>query len=68
MTRRIGYVQLAPALGDVAGNLRRIGELCGGLRADLLVLPELATTGYTLPTREAASRSAPAGGCTTPLP
>lgn len=63
---RAGYVQLDPALGDVPGNLARIAALIGDARADLLVLPELATTGYALPDREAArSLAEPIPGPTT---
>jgi predicted amidohydrolase len=51
---RVGYVQLNPRLADVAGNLERIERLLGVVRADLLVLPELATTGYALTDRETA--------------
>ena len=43
---RCGYVQFAPTFGEVDANLERIGELVVGVEADLLVLPELALTGY----------------------
>lgn len=42
----IAALQFAPARADVDGNTRRMRELTDGLRADLLVLPELANTGY----------------------
>lgn len=45
---RVGYLQLRPLLGAVAANLEQIERLSDGVRAALLVLPELATTGYTL--------------------
>jgi predicted amidohydrolase len=48
----VGYLQLAPELGAVQENLDRIDEQIEGARADLLVLPELATTGYALRDRE----------------
>jgi predicted amidohydrolase len=48
---RVGYLQFCPSLGEVAANLERIQALIGDVRADLLVLPELATTGYALPDR-----------------
>jgi predicted amidohydrolase len=51
--RRIGFLQLRPALGEVAANLDAIERLTDGARADLLVVPELATTGYALPDRAA---------------
>lgn len=46
---RIACCQIAPAIGDVAGNAAeieaRIGEAVGA-GADIIVLPELATSGY----------------------
>jgi predicted amidohydrolase len=50
---RVGYLQCCPLLGEVAANLERIQALVGDVRADLLVLPELATTGYALRDRPA---------------
>ncbi len=46
MTHRIGYAQFTPTFGDVAGNLDRLEALVAGAAADLLVLPELALSGY----------------------
>jgi predicted amidohydrolase len=51
---RVGYLQLAPQLGAVAENLALIERLLGDTRADLIVLPELVTTGYALPDRHSA--------------
>ena len=54
---RLGFVQFAPRLGDVEGNLATIERLVP--RADLVVLPELATSGYVFRTRaelDAATR------------
>jgi predicted amidohydrolase len=51
---RVGFLQFEPVFGDVTGNLARIEaalEPARG-RADLLVLPELATTGYNFTSRE----------------
>jgi predicted amidohydrolase len=42
----IGFCQYAPVRGDVAANIERIEALLAGARADLLVLPELANSGY----------------------
>lgn len=42
----VAMVQLAPVFGEVEGNLRAIEEACTNLSADLVVLPELCTTGY----------------------
>ena len=61
---RIGFVQFDPVFGDVAANLAAIEtavEAAG--RADLMVLPELATTGYNFASvDEAASLAEPVPG------
>lgn len=48
MTVRLAVAQTAPRVGDVEHNLREIESVIAGVasRADLLVLPELFTTGY----------------------
>ncbi|MCP3982219.1 MAG: acyltransferase, partial [bacterium] len=43
---RIGYLQFRPRFGDPDGNCRRVVDALTGVRADLIVLPELAFTGY----------------------
>jgi len=43
---RVGFYQFAPQFGNVAANLDRIAAALEGVRADLLVLPELANSGY----------------------
>jgi predicted amidohydrolase len=51
MKFKLALAQFAPALGDVQANLRRILELVAQARAqgaELVVLPELALTGYYL--------------------
>jgi predicted amidohydrolase len=49
MKYTIGIAQFAPALGDVSRNLATIETAVTEARGlDLLVLPELALTGYTL--------------------
>ncbi|KAK1144556.1 hypothetical protein N8T08_005429 [Aspergillus melleus] len=65
---KIATLQFAPKLGDVEGNIRRANELLQHgkliesrgtatgidvLRPDILVLPELALTGYNFPSLEA---------------
>jgi N-carbamoylputrescine amidase len=48
---RVALGQVEPALGDVAANTRRTREVVGRARserADLVVLPELMLTGYSL--------------------
>lgn len=46
----VAAIQFAAEPGDVAGNLRRLVDLVGrhGPGVDLVVAPELATTGYDL--------------------
>lgn len=52
---KIGYVQYAPVFGDIEANLRHIDTLLENCdEADLLVLPELASTGYRFDSREQA--------------
>jgi predicted amidohydrolase len=43
---KIGFYQFCPRHGDPAGNLELIKEGLAGSQFDLLVLPELASTGY----------------------
>jgi len=43
---RIGIYQFAPEFGNIPGNLDRIEKAINGADADLIVLPELCTTGY----------------------
>jgi predicted amidohydrolase len=52
---KIALIQFAPSLCDRAGTIRRLGpmiEQCRG--ADLIVLPELANSGYSFANRRAA--------------
>ncbi len=42
----LGTVQFAPQRYDVAANIAQVAALLNGVRADLLVLPELANSGY----------------------
>ncbi len=51
MKMQVGLAQFAPRLGDVDANLNCILDLveqAQAQRADLLIFPELALTGYTL--------------------
>lgn len=43
---QVGFLQFCPIRHDVAANIATIRRLTAGLRADLLVLPELANSGY----------------------
>jgi predicted amidohydrolase len=51
---RIGYVQFAPALGDLRATLSTIDRLLEGVEADLLVLPELCNSGYNFRSQQEA--------------
>lgn len=50
----VGFLQFAPEFGNVSSNLIQIDRLVreGGEGADLLVLPELASTGYLFLSRD----------------
>jgi predicted amidohydrolase len=55
---KIGFVQFAPDFGQVRRNLDAIERLVCGIKADLLVLPELCTTGYCFASKQEARRLA----------
>lgn len=60
---RIGFVQFNPIFGRIDENLSRIEHLISRRKADLLVMPELCTTGYNFASlREARALSQPADG------
>ncbi len=42
-----GYIQTDPVFGDREANFEQVFRLAQGLKADLIVLPELFATGYT---------------------
>lgn len=48
---KIGILQFRPKLGCLDDNLARIEVLLSGRKFDLMVLPELATTGYNFASR-----------------
>jgi predicted amidohydrolase len=52
---KIGYIQTSPLFGDKDANLSQADELMKGIRADLLVLPELFSTGYAFQSKEELS-------------
>jgi predicted amidohydrolase len=43
---KVGFAQFVPLRADVAANIAALQDLLDGVRADLLVLPELANSGY----------------------
>jgi len=49
---KIGVLQFKPKLGYLDDNLARIETLLSGRKFDLMVLPELATTGYSFASRK----------------
>ncbi|MCW8926527.1 MAG: hypothetical protein OQJ84_09735 [Xanthomonadales bacterium] len=52
---KTGYLQFAPVFSDIGANIERISAMLNGCNgADLLVLPELASTGYRFDSREQA--------------
>lgn len=59
---RVGYLQFAPVWGEKDENLASIEQLLAGACADVLVLPELCTTGYQLTREEALFLAEPFPG------
>ena len=53
---RVGLLQFTPQPGAVRANLDHIVGALSGIRADLMVLPELCTTGYLFPSRSELAR------------
>jgi len=49
---RIGFYQFAPTFGEIEANLQQIASALAGVEADLIVLPELATSGYLFLSQE----------------
>lgn len=49
---RVALVQFTPVHGDKPANLRAIAELISGIEADVVILPELCTTGYFFTSRD----------------
>jgi predicted amidohydrolase len=52
VTVRVGYVQFEPVFGRKDANLDKVAGFLDRANADLVVLPELFTTGYTFESRE----------------
>jgi predicted amidohydrolase len=55
---RLSVVQFTPAWDNKAGNLAAIRRLLTGVQADIIVLPELCTTGYSFLSKEEALKHA----------
>jgi len=51
---KVGYVQTSPLFGDKEKNFEQIENLLGDVKADLIVLPELFSTGYTFVSKDEA--------------
>lgn len=49
---KAGFIQTEPEFGQVANNCQRVADLLEKADADLMVLPELFTTGYQFTDRE----------------
>lgn len=58
MKYRVSVLQYRPDFLDVEGNLKRVVAMLTPLKTDLVVLPELAFTGYLFATREEVERVA----------
>jgi len=43
---KIALLQFEPEFGEIEKNVETVRNSCAGLRADLVVLPELCTSGY----------------------
>ena len=55
MNFKLGICQFEPKLLDKSGNLAKMQKMVDGVDADLIVFPELATSGYVFCSREEAS-------------
>ncbi|SEM53524.1 Predicted amidohydrolase [Syntrophus gentianae] len=53
---KTGFVQFEPIFGDVEENLKKAGSLINGMKADVIVLPELFNTGYLFTSLEEVER------------
>ncbi|TKJ20579.1 MAG: acyltransferase [Promethearchaeota archaeon Loki_b32] len=51
---KVGYIQASPIFGEKEKNFEQVKNLISDIKADLLVLPELFTTGYTFTSKKEA--------------
>ncbi len=62
---RLATVQFSPVFGDKEENFRRLKALSADIQADVIIYPELCTTGYFFQSRaESAGYAEPATGPT----
>lgn len=54
----LAVVQFSPVFGEKQENLREIERIAEGITADIIVFPELCTTGYFFLSREETARAA----------
>jgi len=52
--KKVGYVQTSPLFGDKEKNFEQIENLLVDVKADLIILPELFSTGYTFVSKDEA--------------
>ncbi len=55
---RVGFCQFEPEFGEVEKNLKTVQALIGESQFDLMVLPELLTTGYQFQSKEETKQHA----------
>jgi len=65
---RVGFFQFAPKFGDRAANLAKVESAISKATADLVVLPELFSTGYSFADRAELAEYAESLGPTHPGP
>jgi predicted amidohydrolase len=49
---KIGFAQFSPIFGDKKVNIQKIEELITSIKANIIVLPEMCTTGYMVSARD----------------
>lgn len=64
---KAGFVQFCPVRYDVTANIAALRSLLGGVKADLVVLPELASSGYLFASTEELAPLAEPGDGTGPF-